>query len=291
MSGRYRCPQCGPTEETWEEHAVSAHTLDGEWADKDRDAPEWRHASAPLNHDDAWWVRLEDYDAAVAEIARLKAPQGTLADDDRGNLVERIVGALVANDDERDHSSPFAPTLPEMGHYRVMAHGVVDFLEQYEGEMLHRLADLVRRVAAASPRLQPLHVRMIAGELTNFKHGMTPDPGLLDQMIAHLHTLADGMERAHSPDGEHQTLGQRSMAWRIRKGYFTETAKVGFKMLEEAGELARAIIGEWEARPGRGDPEQEAAQVVLVLAALMEAHRPGYDLLTAIEVELERNDA
>lgn len=254
------------------------------------EASEWRHASAPLNHDDAWWVRLEDYDAAVAEIARLKAPQGRLADDDRANLVEHIVGALVANDDERDHSSPFAPTLPEMGHYRVMAHGVVDFLEQYEGEMLHRLVGLVRRVAAASPDLTPLHVRMIAGELTNFKHGMRPDPTLLDRMIAHLHVLADGMDRT-SPLGEVRTLGQRSMAWRVRENYFTETAKVGFKMLEEAGELARAIIGEWEARPGRGDPEREAAQVVLVLAALMEAHSPGYDLLAAVEAELERNDA
>jgi len=60
------------------------------------------------------------------------------------------------------------------------------------------------------------------------------------------------------------------------------------KLLEEAGELARACIGDLEGRPDRGHAPQEAAQVVLIVASLIGIFYPGYDLFADLVDELER---
>lgn len=58
------------------------------------------------------------------------------------------------------------------------------------------------------------------------------------------------------------------------------------KLTEEVGELNRAVIAQDEGRPGRGDPAQEAAQVVLVLMSI--AHLLGIDLIASAEAEYQR---
>lgn len=60
------------------------------------------------------------------------------------------------------------------------------------------------------------------------------------------------------------------------------------KLLEEAGEFSRAVIGRLEGRAGRGDIGQEAAQVVLVVASTLGRWFPEYDLLTELAREMER---
>lgn len=50
------------------------------------------------------------------------------------------------------------------------------------------------------------------------------------------------------------------------------------KATEELGELARALLAEHEHRPGRGDPIEEAAQLVIVIASLVQLTHPGTNL-------------
>lgn len=86
-------------------------------------------------------------------------------------------------------------------------------------------------------------------------------------------------------------LGIRANRWRESRGYSTEPGMVGFKLLEEAGEVAKAVIGQLEGREGRGDPLQEAAQTIIVLAALIHLVDPGADLYGAVENEMAANGA
>lgn len=60
------------------------------------------------------------------------------------------------------------------------------------------------------------------------------------------------------------------------------------KLLEEAGELARAAIGHVQGRPDRGDVGLEAAQTVLVVLALCDRFFPGVDVLQGVHDEIER---
>lgn len=90
---------------------------------------------------------------------------------------------------------------------------------------------------------------------------------------------------------ERLTLGQRANVWRRANNYSTEPFKVATKLTEEIGEVARALVGIDERRAGRGDLVQEAAQSVIVLAALLDIVFPGNDLLAAVEAEMDRSGA
>jgi len=81
---------------------------------------------------------------------------------------------------------------------------------------------------------------------------------------------------------------QRSAVWRMRK--FPDSTALGIvaKLLEESGEVARAVIGDHEHRNGRGDAVQEAAQCVIVLASLVGCHYPDRDLFAEVASEMER---
>ncbi len=93
-----------------------------------------------------------------------------------------------------------------------------------------------------------------------------------------------------SVDSDTPTLGARSTAWRASKGYSLDPARVMVKITEELGEVARALTGDFEDRPGRGDVLEEAAQTVIVLASLVHIHC-GEDLLAAVEAEMAKHGA
>jgi hypothetical protein len=61
-----------------------------------------------------------------------------------------------------------------------------------------------------------------------------------------------------------------------------------FKTGEETGEFMRAVLGVEEHREDRGDPIQEAAQIVFVLLCWFGIHHPDSDLLTEVLNEMER---
>lgn len=85
-------------------------------------------------------------------------------------------------------------------------------------------------------------------------------------------------------------VGARSSAWRQRNGLSNHPFAVMAKATEELGEVARALIGEQEARPGRGDLVREAAQTIIVLASLVwETHR--VDVIREINDEMQRMGA
>lgn len=102
-----------------------------------------------------------------------------------------------------------------------------------------------------------------------------------------------------------RSFGQRTTRWRDSRGLLitpemvmklsaVEIAKrmnemiVMIKLVEEVGEIARALIGEWENREGRGDFLQESAQVSIVLASLVNIHNSTDDLRQAIHDEMTR---
>lgn len=60
------------------------------------------------------------------------------------------------------------------------------------------------------------------------------------------------------------------------------------KFAEEMGEFARAVIGQVENRPDRGDPIKEAAQCVLVLLSIFGEFYPFADLYAEVEAEMRR---
>jgi NTP pyrophosphatase (non-canonical NTP hydrolase) len=84
----------------------------------------------------------------------------------------------------------------------------------------------------------------------------------------------------------------RCAAWRTAK-FPDDEGSVSWviaKAAEELGELSRAIIGEHEHRPDRGDPVHEAAQVVLVIASLVGRFYPDRNLLEEAYDELCRHE-
>lgn len=76
------------------------------------------------------------------------------------------------------------------------------------------------------------------------------------------------------------------------RGWIPPTqTNIAAKLLEEAGEFSKAVIGQLENRPDRGDPVQEAAQVFLVLLSWAGIHHPDRCLLTEVLDEAERAGA
>lgn len=71
----------------------------------------------------------------------------------------------------------------------------------------------------------------------------------------------------------------RAGAWRMARYPDSIEEGVLAKLVEEVGELARAVIGRLEERPGRGDVGQEAAQVLLVMCSLFGRWYPDEILL------------
>jgi hypothetical protein len=80
----------------------------------------------------------------------------------------------------------------------------------------------------------------------------------------------------------------RAAAWVLAKFPESTQADRLAKLLEEAGEFARACIGQYEQRPGRGDVGVEAAQTVLVIASLIGRYFPDIDLFAEVRLELAR---
>jgi NTP pyrophosphatase (non-canonical NTP hydrolase) len=87
------------------------------------------------------------------------------------------------------------------------------------------------------------------------------------------------------------SLQSRSTAWRAQHYPDCTPTDVVAKLFEEGGELARAIIGDLEGRPDRGDVGQEAAQVVLVVLSLVGRFYPDIDVLAEVNAELLRHGA
>jgi hypothetical protein len=86
-------------------------------------------------------------------------------------------------------------------------------------------------------------------------------------------------------------LGARANVWRRSHNLIDEPFAIATKLGEEFGEVCRALVGEFEQRPGRGDVVQEAAQTIIVLASLIDRVRPGADLFAAVQDEMQRLDA
>lgn len=84
---------------------------------------------------------------------------------------------------------------------------------------------------------------------------------------------------------------QRCAAWRMEKFPDDDISWVIAKATEELGECSRAVIGEREKRPDRGDPVSEAAQVVLVMASLVGQFYPDRNIFVEAYDELCRHEA
>lgn len=85
-------------------------------------------------------------------------------------------------------------------------------------------------------------------------------------------------------------LQQRCAAWRMAKFPTSTPEGVLAKLLEEAGEFARAVIGEVEGRSGRGDVHQEGAQTILVVLSIIGQWYPGRNVLVEVLAELHRHE-
>lgn len=88
-------------------------------------------------------------------------------------------------------------------------------------------------------------------------------------------------------------LQRRVADWRrekgISKGWLGPTkVNISAKLGEEAGEFIRAVIGELEGRPDRGDVQQEAAQIIVALLAYFGTHHPEVDLFECVVEEVDR---
>jgi len=83
-------------------------------------------------------------------------------------------------------------------------------------------------------------------------------------------------------------LDRQIAVWHAAKFPNVDRYQVLAKLTEEVGELARAVIAEDEGRPGRGDPRIEAAQVAVVLCALIGRWWPDFDLTLGVRAELAR---
>lgn len=86
-------------------------------------------------------------------------------------------------------------------------------------------------------------------------------------------------------------ISQRAAKWRRAKFPGSTPTDVLAKLLEEAGELSRAVIGQLEDRPNRGDVVQEAAQTILVISSLIGELYPQANLMDAVIEELHRHEA
>ena len=81
-------------------------------------------------------------------------------------------------------------------------------------------------------------------------------------------------------------VGKIATRLRAARNYSVAPADVCNKLFEEAGEVARALVGELEGREGRGDLVQEAAQTIIVLASLVFITHPEADLDDAVAQEM-----
>jgi hypothetical protein len=132
------------------------------------------------------------------------------------------------------------------------------------------------RWRAHSEVLNTVGYRLAVARGRNITDGVTSGSPLadVDALIAKA-TRFDGLQ-------------ERCAAW--RKSKYPESTEFGVftKLVEEVGEVARAMIGLAEKREGRGEVHLEAAQVVLVLLSLLGWFYPGHDLLADVIAELER---
>jgi hypothetical protein len=104
-------------------------------------------------------------------------------------------------------------------------------------------------------------------------------------------TMVAALNAAAEVTMRQRALQSRCAAWREAKYPDSTKFSVGMKFFEEAGEFARAVVGDVEHRPGRGDVHQEAAQSILVLLSLIGMFYPYRDLLDTVWAELERHEA
>lgn len=83
---------------------------------------------------------------------------------------------------------------------------------------------------------------------------------------------------------------ERITAWRMNKPMWLDPNRpqLCMKLLEEAGEVARACVRDLEGRDGGGDFVQEAAQVVVVLCQLVGLFGQGRNLFAAVHYELDK---
>lgn len=81
-------------------------------------------------------------------------------------------------------------------------------------------------------------------------------------------------------------IGALATAARDRRRWSSAPEWIMVKVAEEVGEVARALGGEAEGRPGRGDLTQEVAQSVILLTVLLHVTRPTADLDDAVRAEL-----
>lgn len=86
------------------------------------------------------------------------------------------------------------------------------------------------------------------------------------------------------------TLQRRCVAWHEHRFPDADQWKHFTKVVEEVGEVARAMVGDNEGRPGRGDVVDECAQVVLTLVTLVGRWYPDRDLLVETLAEMSRHE-
>ena len=113
----------------------------------------------------------------------------------------------------------------------------------------------------------------------------------INRLNTQLESLGDSALDWEGQAREIWGIPKRSAAWRRAKFPGSTPTDVLAKLLEEAGELSRAVIGQLESRPGRGDVVQEAAQTILVISSLIGELYPQANLTNAVIEELYRHEA
>lgn len=101
--------------------------------------------------------------------------------------------------------------------------------------------------------------------------------------------IADALA-AHDGGVTMPTLQRRCVAWHEHRFPDADQWKHFTKVVEEIGEVARAMVGDHEDRPGRGDVVDECAQVVLTLVTLVGRWYPDRDLLVETLAEMSRHE-
>ena len=134
--------------------------------------------------------------------------------------------------------------------------------------------------------------RWVTDELTdNLQREVVEKSNEINRLNQKIDELYDSSLDWEGLTRECHNIPQRAAAWRRVKFPGSTSTDVLAKLLEEAGELSRAVIGEIEGRPDRGDAVQEAAQVMLVVSSLIGERYPEVNFIDAIITELHRCEA
>ena len=80
-----------------------------------------------------------------------------------------------------------------------------------------------------------------------------------------------------------ETLQAAAARWHARHYPDADAFQMMTKATEELGELARAIGGEHEGRPGRGVVIEEAVDVLFVIVSLIGRHYQALDVLGGLD--------